>query len=443
MDLLHNLAVSLDKPGFNWKGLVIGITAGQWAFSTWLRYRQYKVLQRPKPPVQLQEVVEQETFDKSQEYGRAKSRFGFVSSLYGLLQNIGIIHFDVLPKLFTVAGSLLGHGPKWLLGWIGTGMTTQSIVFFLLLNFVSTVVSLPMDIYETFVLEEKFGFNKQTPQLFATDLVKTQLLTIVLGSPVIAGMLGIINKFGDQFFYFLWLFFVGVQVAGITIYPTLIQPLFNKLTPLEDGELKSSVESLAQRLKFPLTKIYVVDGSKRSSHSNAYFFGLPWKKQIVLFDTLIEKQSTSEVTAVMAHEIGHWALSHLPKMMAVMQAHLFSVFALFSSFIHNKSLYNSFGFYNQYPILVGFILFSDIITPLESIVMFFTNLLSRSHEYQADAYAAKLGLSNDLAQSLIALHIENLSTMDADWLFSAYHHSHPILSERLRALDYKPTKKTD
>lgn len=438
MDLLQHLAVTLDKPGFNWKGLVIGITAGQWAFSTWLSYRQYKVLQRTKPPVQLQDVVSQETFDKSQKYGQAKAKFGFVSSLYGLIQNISIIHFDILPKLFSFAGIVLDHAPKWF-PW--TGISSQSIVFFLSLNLLSTLISLPIDLYQTFVLEEKFGFNKQTPRLFFTDMLKTQMLTVVLGSPIIAGMLGIINKFGDKFFYFLWLFFVCVQLAAITIYPTLIQPLFNKLTPLEDGELRTSVETLAEKLKFPLTKIYVVDGSKRSSHSNAYFFGLPWKKQIVLFDTLIEKQSTQEVTAVMAHEIGHWALSHLPKMMAVMQAHLFSIFALFSSFIHNKSLYNSFGFYNQYPILVGFILFSDIITPLENIVMFLTNLLSRSHEYQADEFAAQQGLSQDLSKSLIGLHIENLSTMDADWLYSAYHHSHPILPERLRALNYKASKK--
>jgi STE24 endopeptidase len=169
------------------------------------------------------------------------------------------------------------------------------------------------------VLEEKFGFNKQTPKLFFTDLIKQQILTIVFGSPILCGFLKIIQVTGSGFFYYLWLFSVVVQVFAITLYPILILPLFNKLSPLEEGELKTGVEALARKLKFPLNHLYVIDGSKRSSHSNAYFYGLPWKKHIVIYDTLIEENETEEVVAVLAHELGHWSLSHTTKLLGISQ----------------------------------------------------------------------------------------------------------------------------
>jgi len=160
-------------------------------------------------------------------------------------------------------------------------------LFFLAYNFLSTILSTPPSWYSTFVLEEKFGFNKQTPKLFITDLLKHQILTIVLGSPILCGFLKIIQVTGNSFFYYLWLFSVVVQIFAITIYPVLILPLFNKLSPLEEGKLKTGVEALARKLKFPLNHLYVIDGSKRSSHSNAYFYGLPWKKHIVIYDNLL------------------------------------------------------------------------------------------------------------------------------------------------------------
>jgi len=222
----------------------------------------------------------------------------------------------------------------------------------------------------------------------------------------------------------------------ITIYPIAILPLFNKLTSLEPGDLKNGVESLAQRLKFPLHELYVIDGSKRSAHSNAYFFGMPWKKHIVIYDTLIEKSETQEVVAVLAHELGHWALGHTTKLFGISQIHFFYIFTLFSVFINNKSLYESFGFHNEYPIIIGFILFSDALAPMDTIIKLLMNILSRRYEFQADEFAKNLGYSTELARSLIKLQIQNLSNMDADWMYASYHFSHPILSERLEALGW-------
>lgn len=180
-------------------------------------------------------------------------------------------------------------------------------------------LSLPSSIYHTFVLEERFGFNKQTPKLFVTDMIKSNLLTFVLAPPILSGFLAIIQRTGNQFFFYLWAFAAGLQVFMITIYPIAILPLFNKLSPLEEGKLKDGVEALAKSLEFPLHELYVIDGSKRSAHSNAYFFGLPWKKHIVIYDTLIEKSEPEEVISVLAHELGHWKEGHTTKLFGINQ----------------------------------------------------------------------------------------------------------------------------
>lgn len=293
----------------------MGFSVGQYLFETFLTFRQYRILQQPSPPAVLSKEVSQEVFDKSQAYGRAKAQFSIVDGLYSQLQNIAFIHFDVLPKLWSWSGDLLlRFAPERF-----TGEISHSIVFVLTFMVVGQVLRLPSSIYHTFVLEEKFGFNKQTPQLFVTDLLKSQLLAFVLAPPILAGFLAIIQKTGNQFFYYLWAFAAGLQVFMITIYPIAILPLFNKLSPLEDGKLKTGVEALAASLKFPLHELYVIDGSKRSAHSNAYFFGLPWKKHIVIYDTLIEKSESEEVIAVLAHELGHWKLGHTTSLFGISQ----------------------------------------------------------------------------------------------------------------------------
>ena len=355
--------------------------------------------------------------------------------------DIAVLQYDVFPKLWSITGVWVAHfAPAWCAGEIA-----HSLVFGFAYSLFTTALGLPFDYYYHFVLEEKFGFNKQTLQIWLMDLVKGQALGIVFGVPIGSAFLAIIQKTGDQFFYYLYLFALAVQVLMITLYPIVIVPLFNKLTPLPKGDLRTSVEKLAGSLKFPLTELQVIDGSKRSAHSNAYFTGLPgMKKKIVLFDTLIEKSEEKEVTAVLAHELGHWQMSHTSKQLGIAQFHLFFMFALFSAFVHNKSLYQAFGFHKEQPIIIGFMLFNEILAPTDSVLRLLMNIMSRKFEYEADAFGAQLGYSKELASSLIKLQIQNLSAMDADWMYSAYTYSHPILTERLRALGYKGnTKVTD
>jgi len=432
MDILQRLAQFLDRPLFPWKKLIIGFSIGQYVFEGFLSLRQYQVLRQTRPPKVLENEVSQEVFDKSQAYGRAKAKYSLFSGLYGQIQNTAFIYYDVLPKLWALTGSwLLRFAPERFSGEI-----SHSIVFVLTFIVIQQILSLPTSVYHTFVLEEKFGFNKQTPKLFVMDMLKSQMLAFILTPPILAGFLAIVQKTGNKFFYYLWLFGAGLQVFMITVYPITILPLFNKLSPLEPGDLKTGVEGLAKRLKFPLSELHVIDGSKRSAHSNAYFFGMPWKKHIVIYDTLIEKSETQEVVAVLAHELGHWSLGHTTRLFGISQAHFFYIFALFSVFINNRSLYESFGFHKEFPIIIGFILFSDALAPMDTVIKLLMNILSRRYEFQADEFAQKLGYSTELARSLIKLQIQNLSTMDADWMYASYHFSHPILSERLGALGW-------
>ncbi|KAI1135722.1 peptidase family M48-domain-containing protein [Hypoxylon sp. FL0543] len=436
MDFLQRLARFLDRPLFPWKKLIIGFSVAQYCFEEFLSLRQYRVLKGTKPPKVLEKEVSQDVYDKSQEYGRAKAKFGFVKGLWGQIQNIAFIHFDVLPKLWSWTGDLLRFAPARFSGEI-----SHSIVFVLTFILIQQALSLPANIYHTFVLEEKFGFNKQTPKLFVMDMIKSNLLAFVFAPPILAAFLAIVKKTGANFVTYLWLFTAVLQVFLITVYPIFILPLFNKLSPLQEGKLKTETEALAKKLNFPLHELFVIDGSKRSAHSNAYFFGLPWKKHIVIYDTLIEKSTPEEVVAVLAHELGHWSLGHTTKLFAISEINVFYIFSLFSVFINNSSLYADFGFTKEHPIIIGFILFSDALAPMDLVIKLLMNIMSRRFEFQADAFAYNLGYKNELASSLIKLQIQNLSTMDADRLYASYHFSHPILSERLKALEWTPTGK--
>jgi STE24 endopeptidase len=379
MDYLHRLSRFLDNPNIPWKPLILSFAIGEFCFESYLSWRQYRVLSRTTIPLQLKNEIDQKTFDKSQAYGRSKAKFGFVSGVFSQIKNYFVITHDVYPRLWAITG-------LWVTRYLPTrfsGEITHSLVFAFTYSIVETLLSIPFSYYYNFVLEEKYGFNKQTVRLFVTDILKGQALGLAFGIPLGAAFLKIIQKTGDQFFFYLWAFTLVVQLGAITIYPILIVPLFNKLTPLEPGELKEKVEALAQRLKFPLAELQVIDGSKRSAHSNAYFTGLPWKKKIVIYDTLIEKSETQEVEAILAHELGHWSKGHTTKLLGISSFHLFYVFALFSVFINNRSLYEAFGFYKEKPIIIGFILFNEVLSPTDSLVKLGMNILTRSMEFEA------------------------------------------------------------
>ncbi|KAJ3259300.1 CAAX prenyl protease 1 [Boothiomyces macroporosus] len=427
-DLIAYQIKSYDYDSVPWKDLVVGFIVTIYLWETYLDLRQHSLLKRNIIPQALAGVITKEKFAQSNAYNIDKSRFKIMyQGIYNIAQIIVAIQYDLFPICWDYADQFLK------LASLPHSEILQSIVFASILISLNTVVNLPIQLYSNFVIEERHGFNKQTYGLFFSDTIKTFFLTLIIGMPVLAGFLAVIQWAGENFFFYIWLFMVAFQIFFMIIFPTFIQPLFNKYTPLEDGELKTKIDALASKLKFPLTKVYVVDGSKRSSHSNAYFYGFFNNKRIVLFDTLLQQSTHNEVIAVLAHELGHWYHNHVFRRLLVAQAHLFVLFYFFNFIVNLQSLYTSFGFSTR-PIIVGFLLFQFIYSPVETLIGFFMNVLSRRDEFQADAFAKKLGHANDLKSGLIKLQIENLSNMNPDPLYSVWHHSHPPLVQRLAAL---------
>ncbi|KAJ1934359.1 zinc metalloprotease, partial [Kickxella alabastrina] len=268
-----------------------------WATYLWeakLDIRQRDRLHEVRRPAAIAPFISRQAYLEANAYGLDKSSLGLVKNVFMQIQTTVIIIYDLTPWLWTIVGDAmdeyLGYGPEYEI--------TRSIAYFLAATYVSTFLSLPFDLYSTFVVEKKHGFNKQTFGLYVSDMVKSLALTALLGGPILAAFLWVIDRTGSQFYLYAWGLMAAVQLLAILIYPTFIQPLFNKFDPLPEGELRNAIEALASRLNFPLKKLYVVDGSKRSSHSNAYVFGFFRSKRIVIYDTLINQCTTEEIVAI-------------------------------------------------------------------------------------------------------------------------------------------------
>lgn len=311
-------------------------------------------------------------------------------------------------------------------------------------------VSLPFTIYSTFVVEEKHGFNKQRPLFFIKDQFLQLLVLEVIAVPLMAGVIWIVMNGGDYFFLYLCVFSVIMTIFMMIIYPEVIAPLFDKYTPLPEGELKQKIEALAASLNYPLYKLFLVEGSKRSSHSNAYMYGFHKHKRIVLFDTLVKEYykpdkadadkdigcETEEVLAVLAHELGHWKYSHTLKGFLLSQANFFVTVVTFAKLINYKPMYVGFGFENSAPILIGFIIvIKYILLPLNTIIYFVMVVIGRRFEFQADKLAVQLGYGVPLKSALVKLQKDNLGFPLYDKLFTAWHHNHPPILERLSAIN--------
>lgn len=437
---------TLDSTAIPWRSIILGFTIANFCFETYVSFRQINVLKArgDQVPIELEPFkskINEKRVKESKDYSVEKLQFSTFSGIYSTLLNVGFIAFDVLPKIWDLGNCLLSKliSSPFIGQHISNGLISQSLAFLGVYSTMSTLIGLPIAWYRNFVLEEKYGFNKLTYSLWISDTVKGFLLTQLIGGPLIGGFLWIIDWFGKEKFvnYVTGTLFV-VQLLAIVIYPKFIQPLFNKLDALPDGELKTEIESLAKSNGFPLGELWVIDGSKRSGHSNAYFMGLPFGpgiKQIVLYDTLIHHSTIPEIKAVLGHEIGHWALGHTVKLMAISMGHIWMILSAFRLFIDNKSLYSSFGFNTVQPVTIGFILFSDILTPLEALTEFAMHYMTRKYEYEADRYAVEQGMGKELESALVNLHTENLSAFVVDPLFSAKEHSHPTLVERVSRID--------
>ncbi|KAG9455291.1 hypothetical protein H6P81_008195 [Aristolochia fimbriata] len=422
---------------FPYMEAVLGIMIVMYIFETYLDLRQHTALKLPSLPKPLIGVVSQEKFEKSRAYSLDKSYFHFVHGVVTILMDTAILYFGILPWFWKMSGEFLLY-----MGLNADNEILHTLSFLAGVMVWSQITDLPFSLYSTFVIEARHGFNKQTVWLFFRDMLKGMAISVVLGPPIVAAIIIIVQKGGPYLAIYLWGFMFVLSLVMMTLYPILIAPLFNKFTPLPEGALREKIEKLASSLKFPLKKLFVVDGSTRSSHSNAYMYGFFKNKRIVLYDTLIQQcKNEDEVVAVIAHELGHWKLNHTMYSFVAMQILTFLQFGGYTLVRNSKDLFLSFGFDTQ-PILIGLIIFQHTVIPIQHLISFGLNLVSRAFEFQADAFAKNLGYVKELRAGLVKLQEENLSAMNTDPWYSAYHYSHPPLVERLTALDGSE-KKTD
>ncbi len=377
------------------------------------------------PPEELKDALPPEFFPRSVEYTLARTRFGHVSAAWNALFTLLYLFSGLIPWLNGfVVGALDLQG----------GSLTHGVAFLVAFSLINTLAHLPLQLYSTFKLEARFGFNKMDLRTFFLDKLKGLMLGAILGIPFLYALLAFMAGSGPLWWLWASLFVIGFQFLMRILHPLVITPLFNKFTPLEPGELKERLEALARDAGFATRGIFVMDGSKRSAHSNAYLTGIGRAHRIVLFDTLIQQLNVAELAAVLAHEIGHYKKKHIQKMLLVLSLLTVGGFYVLSLLINWRPLYEAFGISTP-SLHVGLLLFSLLAGYFTFWVEPLFNLLSRKHEYEAAAYAAaQTRATAPMETALVKLHEKNLSPLTPHPAYSAYHYSHPTLLERIRAL---------
>lgn len=373
-------------------------------------------------PDEFQGVYNQETYAKSQEYTKVNTRFGFISGTFDLM----------LLLAFWFAG-----GFNWLDQWARSfewGAIATGLIFIGTLMMVKMIISMPFSIYSTFVIEERFGFNKTTVKTFLSDIGKGLILSLVLGAPLLALIIAFFEFGGSWAWLYAWLGVTAFSLIMQYIAPTWIMPIFNKFETLKEGELRSAIETYAKCVDFPLQDVFVMDGSKRSSKSNAFFTGFGKNKRIALFDTLIENHTTEELVAVLAHEIGHYKRKHITKNMGISVLSTGVMFALLSIFLQVPALFDAF-FMDQMSVYAGLLFFGLLYSPIETVLGIVMQMLSRKYEYEADEFAAKtIDRPEEMVNVLKKLSKDNLSNLTPHPFYVFLNYSHPPVLRRIRAI---------
>ena len=405
--------------------IFLGITV---SLQFWLSSRQIRHVARNRQavPAEFAEKISLAAHQKAADYTIAKTQFGLVSLFVSVIVLLGFTLFGGLQLLAVSLFKAVGDGMVYQL---------SLIVAFAI---ISSIIDLPFDYYRQFVLEEKFGFNKMSIKLFFTDMIKSTLLGAAIGLPLLWVVISLMDKAGAMWWLYAWLVWSGFQLLMMLIFPTWIAPLFNKFTPLADEALKNRIEGLMQRVGFASKGLFVMDGSKRSAHGNAYFSGFGNNKRIVFYDTLIERLAPQEVEAVLAHELGHFKLKHIVKRMVVMFAVSLGFLALLGFLKSQIWFYTGLGvdpvMFASSNSAMALILFMITLPVFTFVLSPLTSISSRKHEFEADAFAVKHTNANDLVTALVKLYEDNASTLTPDPVHSAFYDSHPPASIRIAHL---------
>ena len=407
---------------FTWTFLAA--LAGATAARLWLAARQVRHVRahRGEVPGTFAGAIPLDAHQKAADYTMAKVRLGMLETLVGA----GVILALTLGELLQWLSELWGR-------WLEPTSIAHGTALLVSVFALQAAASLPATLYRTFVVEERFGFNRMTLRLFFTDLAKHTLVGLALGVPLIVTVLWLMGRAGPYWWLYTWAVWVAYALLMMLIYPAFILPLFNKFTPLEAGELKARIGALLERTGFRSSGLYLMDGSRRSSHGNAFFTGFGASKRIVLFDTLVNRLRPPEVEAVLAHELGHYKLHHIVKGMALTFGVSFAVLLVLGQLAGRQWFYEGLGVTTASP-AAALALFFLVLPEFLFFVHPLTSLYSRKREYEADAYATAHADAAELVTALVKLYKDNAATLTPDPLHSAFYDSHPPAAARIARL---------
>lgn len=400
--------------------VIVLIIIFDFVWTQYLAYRNRKQMS-PDIPSQLEGIYNKEDYEKQQSYQKINSRFGLYTSSFS---------FSILLIVLLLGG--FGWLDELLRQYIENEIMV-ALAFFGIIYIVNDIISLPFGYYNVFVIEERFGFNKSTRTTFWLDQLKGLLLTIILGGAILFLLIWLYNTIGEYAWLYAWGAMTVFSLFMTLFYSNIIVPLFNKQALLGEGELRNAIEDFAGKADFAINNIYVMDASKRSTKANAYFTGFGAKKRIVLFDTLIDELSIDEIVAVLAHEVGHYKKKHTLQGMFISVCYTGFILFLLSLFLSNQDIAMALGG-KVASFHLGLVAFSFLFTPISLLLGVFSNIHSRKNEYQADAYAAGFGLTDQLISGLKKLSVKSLSNLNPDTLFVRFHYSHPTLLQRMHRL---------
>ncbi|HEX7454755.1 MAG TPA: M48 family metallopeptidase [Gallionella sp.] len=389
----------------------------------WLarRHLAHIALHRAAVPDAFREQIQLTDHQKAADYTSAKTRFAM----------LGILFDAALLLVFTVGG-----GIQWIAelcqGWFSQPLV-QGMATLVMVLILSSLLEAPFNLYRTFAIEARFGFNKMTLKLYLIDALKGMLIGAILGLPLLFGVLWLMGRMGEYWWLYVWGVWVSFNLLILFIYPSFIAPLFNKFSPLQDEAMKTRIEALLARCGFTTSGLFVMDGSKRSAHGNAYFTGFGKTKRIVFFDTLLERLSISEVEAVLAHELGHFKHRHVMKRIAATFAMSLGFLWLLGLVMQTSWVYQGLGVSTPSTAL-ALLLFFMVIPVFGFFISPIMSAYSRKHEFEADAYAAKQTAASDLVRALVKLYQDNAATLTPDPLYSKFYDSHPPAAVRIANL---------
>jgi len=401
--------------------IIITILIIGFALDQMVDYKNYRWFSKPIPEI-LSDVYDAEKYQKQQRYHIENYRFGIISAWLSFV----LMCFMLIFKGFAFVNHIVLQ--------LTDNYILQTLLFFGVCYVVTLVISLPFSIYETFVIEKKYGFNTTTPKVFITDMFKSLLITLLISGGLLTLIVYIYMLTVTWFWLLAWIAITSFSIFMGIFYSSLIVPLFNKQTPLEEGELKTAIVSFAEKAGFNLSNIFVIDGSKRSTKANAYFTGLGKRKRIVLYDTLIKEMSIDEIVAVLAHEIGHYKHKHIYKSMVFGVIQMGIMLAIFGYFASNNELSAALGV-EKATFHIALIAFVIIYSPISTLLGIFSNFQSRKNEYQADNFAKNYGLSAPLISALKKLNAHNMSNLTPHPCMVFLEYSHPPLYERVKKME--------